>query len=285
MAAERPSRQKPTVHHARVLRTEHLTPHMVRVVLGGVGPAEFAAGEFSDHYIKLLFPVPGVEYPEPFDIARIRAEFPRNRWPRTRTYTVRAWDARTGELTVDFVVHGDEGLAGPWAAAARPGDEIRFLGPGGAYVPEAGADWHLLAGDESALPAIAASLGRMPAGAPVHAFIEVADAGERQDLPAPEGARIHWLYRGDAPVGRELVAAVRALEFPAGQIQAFVHGEAGFVKELRRLLRVEREIPREALSISGYWRAGHDEDGWQASKREWNQRVEAEQESPAATAS
>ncbi|MFI0906944.1 siderophore-interacting protein [Streptomyces sioyaensis] len=285
MATERPSRKKPTVHRARVQRTERLSPHMVRVVLGGEGAAEFTAGEYSDHYIKLLFPVPGVEYPEPFDIAQIRADFPRNRWPRTRTYTVRAWDAGSRELTVDFVVHGDEGLAGPWAAAARPGDEILFLGPGGAYVPDGDADWHLLAGDESALPAIAASLARMPSGVPVHAFIEVAGPQERQELAAPADAEIHWLYRGDAPVGRELVAAVRALEFPAGEVQAFVHGEAGFVKELRRLLRVEREVPREALSISGYWRAGHDEDGWQASKRDWNQQVEAEQESPAATAS
>ncbi|MFI9258115.1 siderophore-interacting protein [Streptomyces sioyaensis] len=285
MAAERPSRKKPTVHRARVRRTERLTPHMVRVVLGGEESAEFTAGEFSDHYIKLLFPVPGVQYPEPFDIAQIRADFPRNRWPRTRTYTVRAWDAGSRELTVDFVVHGDEGLAGPWAAAAQPGDEILFLGPGGAYVPDGDADWHLLAGDESALPAIAASLARMPSGVPVHAFIEVAGPQERQELAAPAGAEIHWLYRGDAPVGRELVSAVSALEFPAGEVQAFVHGEAGFVKELRRLLRVERNVPREALSISGYWRAGHDEDGWQASKRDWNQQVEAEQESPAATAS
>ncbi|TXC93496.1 siderophore-interacting protein [Streptomyces sp. ISID311] len=285
MAAERPSRKKPTVHRARVRRTERLTPHMVRVVLGGEESAEFTAGEFSDHYIKLLFPVPGVQYPEPFDIAQIRADFPRNRWPRTRTYTVRAWDADSRELTVDFVVHGDEGLAGPWAAAAQPGDEILFLGPGGAYVPDGDADWHLLAGDESALPAIAASLARMPSGVPVHAFIEVAGPQERQELAAPAGAEIHWLYRGDAPVGRELVSAVSALEFPAGEVQAFVHGEAGFVKELRRLLRVERNVPREALSISGYWRAGHDEDGWQASKRDWNQQVEAEQESPAATAS
>ncbi|RXS85966.1 siderophore-interacting protein [Streptomyces sp. TM32] len=288
MATERPSRKKPTVHRARVRRTERLTPHMVRVVLGGEGPAElaeFSAGEYADHYIKLIFPVPGVQYPEPFDIAQIRADFPRTRWPRTRTYTVRAWDAGSRELTVDFVVHGDEGLAGPWAAAAQPGDEVLFLGPGGAYAPDADADWHLLAGDESALPAIAASLARMPSGAQVHAFIEVAGPQERQDLTAPADAEIHWLYRGDAPVGRELVAAVRALEFPAGQVQAFVHGEAGFVKELRRLLRVERDVPREALSISGYWRAGHDEDGWQASKRDWNQQVEAEQESPAATAS
>ncbi len=284
MAAERPSRKKPAVHRARVQRTERLTPHMVRVVLGGEGLAEFAAGEFSDHYVKLVFPLPGVRYPEPFDIAQIRAEFPRDRWPRTRTYTVRDWDGAARELTVDFVVHGDEGLAGPWAAAAQPGEEIFLLGPGGAYAPEPGADWHLLAGDESALPAIAASLARMPAGAAVHAFIEVAGPEERQELAAPAGAEITWLHRGGAPVGRELVAAVRALDFPAGEVQAFVHGEAGFVKELRRLLRVERGIPRESLSISGYWRAGHDEDGWQASKRDWNQQVEAEQESPAAAA-
>ncbi|MFI5525143.1 siderophore-interacting protein [Streptomyces platensis] len=285
MAAERPSRKKPAVHRALVRRTEQLTPHMVRVVLGGEGLAEFTAGEYSDHYVKLVFPRPGVAYPEPFDIARIREEFPRDQWPSTRTYTVRAWDAAARELTVDFVVHGDEGLAGPWAAAAQPGDEIFLLGPGGAYFPEATADWHLLAGDESALPAIAASLARMPAGVPVHAFIEVAGPEERQELDAPAGAEISWLYRGGAPVGRELVAAVRALAFPSGRVQAFVHGEAGFVKELRRLLRVEREIPREALSISGYWRTGHDEDGWQAAKRDWNQQVEAEQEPAAASAS
>ncbi|MFJ6751017.1 MULTISPECIES: siderophore-interacting protein [unclassified Streptomyces] len=284
MAAERPARKKPAVHHAEVVRSLQLTPHMVRIVLGGPGLAEFAAGEYSDHYIKLLFPVPGVTYPEPFDIAQIRADFPRDQWPSTRTYTVRSWDAEARELAVDFVVHGDEGLAGPWAVGAKPGDEVRFLGPGGAYVPEAGADWHLLAGDESALPAIAASLARIPAGAEVHAFIEVAGPEEEQQLEIPAGAEVTWLHRGDAPAGRELVAAVRALDFPAGRVQAFVHGEAGFVKELRRLLRVEREIPREALSISGYWRAGHDEDGWQASKRDWNQQVEAEQESAPAPA-
>ncbi|MFF2925168.1 siderophore-interacting protein [Streptomyces celluloflavus] len=284
MAAERPARQKPVLHRAEVVRTERLTPHMVRVVLGGAGLAKFVAGEYSDHYVKLIFPLPGVTYPEPFDMARIRADFPRDQWPRTRTYTVRSWNPETGELAVDFVVHGDEGLAGPWAATVRPGAEALLLGPGGGYAPRADADWHLLAGDESALPAIAASLSRIPAGTPVHAFIEVAGAAERQELDAPAGAEITWLHRDGAPVGRELVAAVAALEFPPGQVQAFVHGEAGFVKELRRLLRVEREIPREDLSISGYWRRGHDEDGWQASKRDWNQQVEAEQE-PAAAAS
>lgn len=282
MAAERPARKQPTLHRAEVRRTERLTPHMVRVVLGGDGLHAFDAQEYTDHYIKLVFPLPGVDYPQPFDMAHIRATLPRDQWPRTRTYTVRAWDAAARELTVDFVVHGDTGLAGPWAAAAAPGDEILFLGPGGAYAPDAAADWHLLAGDESALPAIAASLARMPEGAEVHAVIEVAGPEEEQQLTAPDGAEITWVHRGSAPVGSELVAAVRALEFPAGRVQAFVHGEAGFVKELRRLLRVEREIPREDLSISGYWRRGHDEDGWQASKRDWNQQVEAEQEPAAA---
>ncbi|SHM08916.1 siderophore-interacting protein [Streptomyces yunnanensis] len=282
MAAERPARSTPTLHRARVRRTERLTPHMMRVVLGGEGLAAFDAGTYTDHYVKLVFPLPHVSYPEPFDMGRIRAELPRDQWPRTRTYTVRAWDPAAHELTVDFVVHGDTGLAGPWALAARPGDEITFLGPGGAYAPDATADWHLLAGDESALPAIAAALAGMPADAVGHAFVEVADAEERQELTAPPGVTVSWLFRGAAPVGRELVAAVRALAFPQGRVQAFVHGEAGCVKELRKLLRVERAVPREALSISGYWRTGHDEDGWQAGKRAWNDQVEAEQEPVAA---
>ncbi|MET9296285.1 siderophore-interacting protein [Streptomyces sp. NPDC003077] len=286
VAEERPARRKSKLHRAQVVRTEQLAPHMVRVVVGGDGLAEFSAGEYTDHYIKLVFPLPGVEYPEPFDIARIRADFPRDQWPRIRTYTVRTWDPATRELAIDFVAHGDEGLAGPWAMGTKPGDELLFLGPGGAYAPSADYDWHLLAGDESALPAIAAALEHAPSGAPVRAFIEVAGPEEEQPLHTPEGAEIVWVHRGDAPVGDRLVEAVRALEFPAGQrVQAFVHGEAGFVKELRRLLRVEREIPREALSISGYWRRGHDEDGWQASKKQWNEQVEAEQEKTVPTGS
>ncbi|MGP4004752.1 siderophore-interacting protein [Streptomyces sp. 8N706] len=281
--ADRPVRRKPGLNKAQVIRTQRLTPHLVRVVLGGEGLAGFRAGEHTDHYIKVLFPAEGVAYPEPFDIEAVRRDLPRDQWPRTRTYTVRSWDPGARELAVDFVIHGDEGLAGPWAANARPGEEVLFLGPGGGYAPDPAADWHLLAGDESALPAIAASLERIPAGATVRAFVEVAGPEERLELTAPEGTEVVWLYRGDAPAGTALVPAVRDLEFPAGDVHAFVHGEAGFVKELRRYLRIDREVPRERLSISGYWRRGHDEDGWQASKRAWNQQVEAEQEAPAAS--
>jgi NADPH-dependent ferric siderophore reductase len=255
---------------------------MQRVVLGGDGLADFAAGTCTDHYVKLLFPAEGVSYPEPFDMQRIREEFPRDQWPVTRTYTVRAWDPEHRELTLDFVIHGDEGLAGPWALRAQPGDTVRFMGPGGAYAPDAGADWHLLVGDESALPAIAAALETLPEGVEAYAFVEVSGPEEQQKIDSD--VEVVWLHRGDRPLGEALVETVRALDFPEGRMHAFVHGEAGFVKELRRLLRVERQIPREDLSISGYWRLGHNEDGWQASKREWNARIEAEQESAAPAA-
>jgi NADPH-dependent ferric siderophore reductase len=261
-----------------VTRVEQLTPHMVRIVVGGAGLAEVSCGEFTDHYVKIYFPQPGVDYPEPFDLAVIRETMPRELHPVVRTYTVRRWLPEVPELWIDFVVHGDAGIAGPWAAAARPGDPVRFMGPGGGYAPNPDAAWHLLAGDESALPAISAALERMPAGARVKAFIEVEDPAEEQKLETAADAEITWLHRGARPHGELLVPAVRALDFPAGEVHAFVHGEANLVKDLRALLRVEHGLPMSQLSISGYWRRGLNEDGWQSTKREWNQQVESEQE-------
>ncbi|MGV9339329.1 siderophore-interacting protein [Streptomyces sp. NPDC003688] len=281
--AERPGRKPRKLHTAQVVRTERLSPHVQRVVVGGDGLAEFSADTCTDHYVKLLFaPEPGIVYPEPFDLDRIRAELPRERWPVTRTYTVRDWDAEQRLLTLDFVIHGDQGLAGPWAIRVRPGDTLRFMGPGGAYAPDPAADWHLLAGDESALPAIARALEALPPGSRAHTFVEVSGPEEEQKIDSD--VEVVWLHRGDRPVGEALVEAVQALEFPEGRPHVFVHGEASFVKELRRMLRVERQLPREDLSISGYWRLGHNEDGWQASKPEWNARIEAEQEGDGAAA-
>ncbi|MFD5765034.1 siderophore-interacting protein [Streptomyces sp. NPDC127049] len=278
--AEQPARKAPRATEAQVVRTERITPHMVRVVLGGPGLDGFDADAYTDHYVKLLFAPEGVTYPEPFDMERIRAERPREEWPTTRTYTVRAWDPVHRELTLDFVVHGDEGLAGPWAARAQVGETVRFLGPGGGYAPDPAADWHLLVGDESALPAIAVALERLPAGATVHAFVEIEDEADEQKFATEAGIEVTWLHRAGRPVGEALVAAVRELDFPAGDVHAFVHGEAGFVKELRRHLRVERQVERERLSISGYWRLGKTDEAWRAIKREWNEQVEREQEPP-----
>jgi NADPH-dependent ferric siderophore reductase len=274
--SERPARRPVVTHLGTVQRTEWLTPHLIRVVLGGPGLASFVDNGYTDRYVKLVFPRPGVEYPEPFDVATIREVLPRDQHPVTRTYTVRWCDAATRELAIDFVYHGDEGIAAPWAAAAKPGDVLAMLGPGGAYAPAPEADWHLLVGDESALPAIASALEEVPAGKRAVAFVEVENADEQVPLTCGGELDVRWLHRTS---GGDLVAAVRELDFPAGDVQAFVHGEAGFVFELRRHLLNEREVPRERLSLSGYWRRGKNEDGWQAEKADL---ARAEREAAAA---
>ena len=273
--ANRPARP---ATEAVVTRVEQLTAHMIRIVVGGEALRGVEAGAYTDHYVKVLFPQPGVDYPEPFDLPLIRETMPPHTWPAVRTYTIRRWLPEIPEMWVDIVVHGDEGIAGPWAARVQPGEPFRFQGPGGAYAPDPDADWHLLAGDESALPAIATALNRMPAGARAYAFLEVENADEEQKLETAADAEIIWLHRDGAPVGSALVPAVRDLDFPAGTPQAFVHGEAGFVKELRGYLRKERGMPIDRLSISGYWRHGLNEESWRSVKPAWNQQVEQEQE-------
>jgi NADPH-dependent ferric siderophore reductase len=238
---------------------------MVRVVASGPGLADFPDTPHTDRYVKLLFPRPGVGYPEPFDIESIWAALPRDQWPVMRTYTVRALDHSAGELTIDFVCHGDTGLAGPWAAAARPGDVLRLMGPGGAYAPDPAADWHLLVGDESALPAIGAACERMRAGARGVVLLEVTDEAERQPLAGPDGLDVTWLYR-DVDRPDQLLGVLRDRSLPSGRVHAFVHGEAGLVRGVRQHLLAERGVARETLSVSGYWRRGRDEDGWRADK-------------------
>lgn len=256
-------RARPTVR-LEVVRTEQLTPHMIRVVAGGPGFVDFVANGFTDAYVKLILPRPDVTYPEPFDMAEVRATMPREQWPAIRTYTVRSVDHDAGEIAIDVVQHGDVGLAGPWAARVRPGDRVLFSGPGGAYAPGPDVDAHVLAGDEAALPAIAAALEAVGPGVPVHAVIEVDGPAEELPLTCAGALTLTWVHRGR---GDDLVETVRALDWPAGRVQAFVHGESGAVKALRAHLLDERGIDRDLLSISGYWRRGADEDRFQAEKR------------------
>ncbi|WP_354697618.1 hypothetical protein DSM112329_03254 [Paraconexibacter sp. AEG42_29] len=261
---------------ATVLATETLTPHLTRIVLGGPDLVDFGAGAFTDHYVKLLLPPPGASYAEPFDADDIRARLPKDEWPRTRTYSVRNWDADAQQLTIDFVVHGDTGVAGPWAANAKPGDELQFNGPGGAYLPDPEAAWHLMVGDTCVVPAIAASLGRVPPGVPVHVLLEVDGPDDELELTSTGDLRLTWLHRSarTAPDQDQLLDAVTALEFPPGVPHAFVHGEASMVRAVRRHLLAERELPREALSASGYWKQTRTEEGWREDKAEWNRLAE-----------
>ncbi|MGY1711746.1 siderophore-interacting protein [Geodermatophilus sp. SYSU D00758] len=276
-----PARRRPrTPRLATVRQVSRVTPHVVRLVLGGEGLAGFAP-EHADSYVKLVLPPTGAGYRAPFDMDDVQREHPREHWPVLRTYTVRRWDAAATELTLDVVVHGDEGVAGPWAVAARPGDLVQLLGPGGAYAPLPEVDWHLLAGDETALPAIAAAVERLPAGAAARVFVEVADATEEQPLDLPPRVELVWVHRDGRP-GAALVDAVRTAELPAGRVHAFVHGEAGAVRELRRHLRAELAVPRELLSASGYWRLGRTDEGWRAEKADWNAAVEADDQELAA---
>ncbi len=232
---------------AVVEHVQRLTPRMIRIVFGGEGLAGFGAGEFTDHYVKLRI------------------------GERTRTYTVREWDGE--RLTIDFVVHGDEGVAGPWAAAAKPGDTLELRGPGGAYTPDPDADWHLMVGDPSVVPAISASLARVPEGRLVHVLLQGDGPEDEQPLESPGDLRVQWLHGGG---DERLADAVRALEWPEGAVHAFVHGEASAVRALRRHLLAERGLPRESVSISGYWKRKRTEEGWREDKPEWNRLVEAD---------
>jgi len=263
---------------AVVERIEPITPQVIRIRFGGPGLEGFAVGPFSDHYVKLQLPPAGAGYAPPFDVEEIKSTLPRERWPRVRTYSVRGWDPGRGELTIDFVNHGSAGVAGPWAAAARPGDRVQMIGPGGAYSPDAGADWHLMAGDTCVLPAIAVSLARVPAGVPV--VVTAAVDGPEEELPLESAGdlEVRWIHR-DAAAELDpdpLVEAVRGLDLPPGRGQAFVHGEAGAVRELRRHLLVDRGIPLAALSASGYWKRRRTEEGWRQDKPEWKRLVAAD---------
>lgn len=252
-----------------VVRREQLSPTMVRIVAGGEGFADFVDNGYVDRYVKIAFPQPGVEYPEPLDLWRIRETMPREQWPFTRTYTLRWVDEAARELAIDFVVHGDEGLAGPWAARAVPGDPLTFTGPGGAYNPSPAADWYLFAGDEAALPAIAAVLESLPAEAGGLAFLEVDSNADILQLSAPAGMRVTWLTRNGAPAGTgsRLVDAVADADWPDGRVDVFAHGERGYMKGLRQVFFEQRGLERSQVSLSGYWAKGRVEDVFQAEKK------------------
>ncbi len=223
---------------------------MIRVTLGGEELAGFA-GEGPDRRIKMFFPVPGQERP-----AVPRAASGGPVWPvgearpAIRTYTVRRFDAGAGELDVDFVLHGD-GPAAAWAADAAPGSWVGVSEPGGRYEPDPTADFHVVIGDETALPAVATVLDALPGGVPALVFLEVVDATEQQDLGTP----VRWVHRGDRDAGVPLAEAVRAAEFPPGRGQAWLSGESACVKDLRAHLLDERGMARRAVYATGYWRA------------------------------
>lgn len=253
-----------------VVRKKQINPHMVRLTFGGEGFKDFVDRPVTDKYIKLLFADPAHGLTPPYDIDAIRRDLGPEAVPLRRTYTVRKVNKKAKTIDVDFVVHGEDGIAGPWAAGAQRGDVVCFNGPGGNYKPEESIDWHLLAGDEAALPAIAAALEAMPANAEGVAFIEVQDENDEIELTKPEGVELRWIHRKSefTPTSTKLAAEVMKYPWRSGLVQVFAHGEREVIKSLRRYLADDRGIDRRMMSLSAYWAYGRAEDTFQAEKKE-----------------
>ncbi|WP_437693475.1 siderophore-interacting protein [Sorangium sp. So ce176] len=250
-----------------VLRATAISPRMRRITLGGEAIAGFPARSDGAH-IKVFFPRGDQAAPELPTLGPEGPVWPPlPRRPITRTYSVRRYDAQAGELDVDFVLHGDDGPASRWARRARPGDRLGIAGPGGPDPMLGPADWYLLAGDLSALPAIAALLETLPATARGHALVAVPDASEIQHLARPPHVALTWvtLDGASAPSPR-LEDAIRALIWPEGRVFAWVAGESSSVLAIRDHLLDERGLGREAMYAIPYWKATLSEEAYHAER-------------------
>jgi NADPH-dependent ferric siderophore reductase len=230
-----------------------VTPTVRRVLLTGPAAAVAAAGPT----ISLLVPRPGDADPRWPLVARDG----RIVWPSgahgvsLRSYTARRQDPGRGELEIDFVLHGD-GPAATWAGAARPGALLGVAG--GAPLGDRPAGRLLLAGDETALPAIARILAGAGPETRGTVLAEVAGPEEEQPLPAPPGVEVRWLHRGGTPPGAAtlLADAVAAMDRPAGDLFAWVAAESAAVRAVRADLRGRWGLGRAEHHAIGYWRRG-----------------------------
>ncbi|MGC3020279.1 siderophore-interacting protein [Brevibacterium sp. FAM 24630] len=245
-----------------VLDVTEVTPNLVRVRLGGDDTFDnITSNDATDKYVKLLFADPAHGLVPPYDLTELREQAP-EKLPSRRTYTIREIDVDEKWLSIDFVIHDADGIAGPWAKAAAPGDTLVLVGAGGKYAPAAESDWHLIIADHSAIPAVSSAIEAMPADARGVIVAYVAEAADRVLPEAPAGIDVKWVESYE-----ELISSVQELDWLPGTPQVFAHGERERVKAIRKILK-EREVPREALSISAYWASGRAEDQFQAEKRE-----------------
>ncbi|MFI6344055.1 siderophore-interacting protein [Streptomyces sp. NPDC050560] len=269
---------------AGVVRAQRLGPSHTRVTLGGEGLDAFASGG-CDQSVSLFLPAPGLREPVvPVDAGdgwwHAWRELPDDIRAVMRSYTVRAQRPAPGggtEIDIDFVLHGvgrggDAGPAARWAATAAPGDKVVILGPAVTnntavrFRPPAGSDLLVMWADETALPAAGAILESLPAGLHARVLLEVPRAGDRQPLRTAADAHLTWLVREEgAPCA---LSALRRLELPpTAAPYAWLAGESGNVRELRRHLVGERGFERSQVTFVGYWRRGLTEEQLRAARR------------------
>lgn len=244
----------------QVLQVLDLGPHMRRIVVGGPELEGFHSGAPDDH-IKVFFPNPEGEYvtPAPGPDGPV---YPADKPPSPmRDYTPRLHDAAAGTLAVDFVLHGD-GPASDWARDVRVGDDFAFGGPRGSFVPAADFDHYVLAGDETALPAIGRWLEEMPAGCRATVLIEIPEDADRQDITTRADVQVRWLPRNGARAEQSglLEAALDELS-PEGDAFWWIACESRRSRGMRKSLEA-RGVPKDWIRSTGYWKhsAGADDE-------------------------
>jgi len=254
---------KPPLKCAEVISSTRLTPNMQRIVLGGPDVAGFTPDRAGAN-LKICVPDTGIA-PSQFREVLNDNSAPK----RLRTFTVQSSDPVAGTLTVDFALHEPVGHApaGDWARAAQPGDLLGYRGPSDKKLTRFEADTYILVADMTALPAIAAILADMPRDAVGHAFIEITQPEDAQNLDAPEGIEINWLVHPDpSQASRQAIDAVKAL--PVSQnCQVAVIGEHSVVATLKDYFFGELGLDPDANYISPYWKIGLVEEEHQALKK------------------
>ncbi|WP_052462660.1 siderophore-interacting protein [Nigerium massiliense] len=242
-----------------VVRSVRVSPHVQRVTFAGADLDRLHWRGF-DQWVRLFLPS---DDPASLDhvpqrltrgtYVKMRA-LPARRRPSVRSYTLRSWRPEVRELDVDFVVHGESGVAGPWSVSARPGDRAVMLDQGcGWTAPDAG--WILLVADETGMPAVLGILRDLPRTVRGVALIEVPDLADAQQVDHPEGISVEWLVRGaDQPPGRPVLAELALRDLPAADRHAFAVGESGLATGVRRHLVRDRGWGRGDVTFCGYWK-------------------------------
>jgi NADPH-dependent ferric siderophore reductase len=251
-----------------VVGATRITPHMMRVVLGGPEVANFVSrGEDDDIRMQLPLDFSQVPVPPVIETNPWRMVFPDGA-PETesRAYTIRRLDHAAGELTIDMVLHG-EGLATRWAEQVTPGQVVTMAGPWGSRVIEGQFAHYLFLGDETALPAIGRTIESLPPGSSITVVVDMASLEDAQEWDIADGVTLEcrWIVRGphDRP-GRNtlLLDALATIDRPPDPLYIFGAGESSTLREVRRYLVDTWDINRKYTNLAGYWKRPDDEDDW-----------------------
>jgi NADPH-dependent ferric siderophore reductase len=257
--AGRIRREPPTFRHATVTAVEPRTPRLMQVAIQGHALAGLVVDEPAAS-VRLLLPSPGADALVVPTWNGNEFLLPDGSRPVIRTLTPALTDADATDLVLSVVVH-DGGVASAWAASRPLGADVALSGPGRGYTVDPDATDLLLAGDESAIPAIEQLLEAIPATAAVRAHVEVAQPDARIALRELTGRTIDWhdLPSGGTS-GDTLVDAVRDARIDPGT-RVWAAGEAAAMQRIRRHLFDERDVPRARAVVRGYWKRGRRGDG------------------------